>query len=111
MKSRLLFSFSLFAFGLLPAMAAGQGVGFYSTRSRVLAEQSFEIWQSVVVTTSGYNQGITARSQWNTKERVAAKQAALSDYLAKVVPTMKISREVAHIPREHPVSPESGDSD
>ena len=72
-----------------------------------MARLTFQLYQQAVAANleAFYNSpGLQVKSGMSTKERAAARQQVLEEYLAKVVPAMKLADDVAHIPEEHPVA-------
>lgn len=107
--------FLLVLIALCPATGFSGSTEFYSVRTRFLAEQSFQIWRNVSTSQihNTLSSGPAVGGLRHSKARAAVRQEALATYLSQVVPAMKISPQVAHIPKEHPIavtSEESGDS-
>lgn len=72
-----------------------------------MANLTFQSYHNAVAVSADAfygNRGVQVKSGLSTKERAAARQQVLEDYLAKVVPAMKLSDDVAHLPKEHPVA-------
>lgn len=85
------------------ATACGKdSVNLYTERTQSLAAQSFDKWQQGSSNARSVGGQIKVKNG-GTKASAAAHQAALREYLSELVPEMKPSSEVAHIPREHPV--------
>ncbi len=85
------------------AASGKDSVNLYTQRTQALAAQSFERWQQGASATQNAGGPIQIKSSGGTKASAAAHQAALREYLSKLVPEMKPSSNVAHIPREYPV--------
>ncbi len=87
----------------LHAACGKDSVNLYTERTQSLAAQSYDKWQRGASNARNANGPIRIKSNGGTKASAAAHQAALRNYLSELVPEMKPSTIVAHIPREHPV--------
>lgn len=85
------------------AVCGKDSVNLYTERTQSLASQSYDKWQRGAIGARGTNGSIRIKNSGGTKASAAAHHAALREYLSKLVPEMKPSTSVAHIPREHPV--------
>jgi len=91
----------LLTFASPHAASGSDTVDLYTQRTRNLAAQSFDKWQRS--STASRSASSFIGNSGGTKALAAANQAALRKYLSGLVPEMKPSSKVAHIPREYPV--------
>ena len=86
----------------LHPVSGKDSVSLYTQRTQALAAQSFNTWQQGSSAANSVAGPIKINSSGGTKELAAAHQATLRQYLSKLVPEMKPSSTVAHIPSEYP---------
>jgi hypothetical protein len=95
----LLYCFVLLCLGPLSATTQGGGPDFYGEVTERLAHQSFQKWERASAGNASahirFSQGM---------DMVEARERILQEYLSQLVPAMKLSPEVEHIPKEWPVS-------
>ncbi len=82
--------------------ASNDSVSLYTQHTQNLAAQSFESWKRGSTTARSSNAKIAITSG-GTRAASRDQQAALRKYLSELVPEMKPSPKVAHIPTEYPV--------
>lgn len=87
----------------LHSTSGKDSVNLYTERTQSLASQSYDKWQRGASSARNASGPMQIRNGGGTKASAAAHQAALREYLSGLVPEMKPSTIVAHIPREHPV--------
>ena len=85
--------------GLTAAAHGGGPADFFSQQAQQLAQQSFQKWQSA------YSNRVSPQlGRGTVVDSVEAREKVLKEYLSRLVPAMKLSPAVAHIPNEWPVS-------
>ncbi len=85
------------------AAFGNDSLSLYAQRTHDLAAHSFDRWQQGATANRSASGNISIRNSGGTKAAAAKQQAALRAYLSELVPEMKPSATVAHIPDEYPI--------
>ena len=87
---------------------------FYAAHTRIVAQQSFALWQAVSAAqnVSALHVGPTrAAPTMDSKTRAEVRERAIASYLEQIVPAMHVSPSVAHLAKERPVTAPSSTPD